>query len=115
MAFEVVGKPDLIAETFNAIRAGGRCVMVGSPPPGETINIDGRMLFAERRLLGCLGGSNVPARDLPRIARLYTEGRLDLDTLVSARYPLEDAAAAFTAAVARTGDKVVVDVSSGSG
>jgi S-(hydroxymethyl)glutathione dehydrogenase/alcohol dehydrogenase len=90
VAFEVVGLPDVVAETFLATRTGGRCVMVGSPPAGLPIPIDGRALFSERRLLGTTGGSNVPARDIPRIAKLYQEGHLDLDTLVSARRPLVD-------------------------
>ena len=98
VAFEVVGVPQLVAETFLATRPGGRCVMVGSPPAGESIPIDGRALFGERRLLGTTGGSNVPARDIPRIASLYADGRLDLDTLVSARRPLRD----FAESIAET-------------
>jgi S-(hydroxymethyl)glutathione dehydrogenase/alcohol dehydrogenase len=96
VAFEVVGVPALVAEAFLSTRPGGRCVMVGSPPAGEPIPIDGRALFGERRLLGTTGGSNVPARDIPRIARLYSEGRLDLDTLVSARRPLDDFASSIS-------------------
>lgn len=95
VAFEVVGSPALIAEVFTATRAGGTCVMVGAPPPGEVIPLDGRALFNERRLLGCLGGSNVPARDIPRIVSLYRRGDLDLDLLVSARRPLDDYATAI--------------------
>jgi len=72
--------------------------MVGSPPAGQPIPIDGRALFSERRLLGTTGGSNVPARDIPRIAQLYQDGRLDLDTLVSARRPLRD----FAESIAET-------------
>jgi Zn-dependent alcohol dehydrogenase len=98
VAFEVVGVPAVVAEAFLATRPGGRCVMVGSPPAGEPIPVDGRALFGERRLLGTTGGSNVPARDIPRIARLYAEGRLDLDTLVSARRPLAE----FAASIAET-------------
>jgi S-(hydroxymethyl)glutathione dehydrogenase/alcohol dehydrogenase len=97
-AFEVVGVAQLVADTFLATRAGGRCVMVGSPPAGEPIPIDGRALFGERRLLGTTGGSNVPARDIPRIARLYEQGLLVLDTLVSARRPLDD----FAESIAET-------------
>jgi Zn-dependent alcohol dehydrogenase len=98
VAFEVVGVPEIVAETFLATRTGGRCVMVGSPPAGQPIPLDGRALFNERRLLGTTGGSNVPARDIPRIAQLYQEGRLDLDTLVSARRPLAD----FAESIAET-------------
>jgi S-(hydroxymethyl)glutathione dehydrogenase/alcohol dehydrogenase len=97
-AFEVVGSPGLVAETLTATRPGGTCVMVGSPPPGSTIPIDGRALFAERRLLGCLGGSNIPSRDIPRIASLYRRRLLDLETLVTSRRPLAE----FTAAVGET-------------
>ncbi|WP_395656479.1 zinc-binding dehydrogenase [Nocardioides sp.] len=47
----------------------------------------------------------------PEAIRLATGG-LDLDALVSDRFPLERAAAAFEHAVGRTGDKTVVTVSS---
>ena len=97
-AFEVVGVPQLVADAFLATRTGGRCVMVGSPPAGEPIPLDGRALFSERKLLGTTGGSNVPARDIPRIAALYQDGRLDLDTLVSTRRPLRD----FAESIAET-------------
>jgi len=90
VAFEVVGRPELVAEAFAATCAGGRCVMVGSPPAGAAIPIDGRALFGERRLLGTTGGSNVPERDIARIMRLYAAGDLDLDTLRSTTHPLDE-------------------------
>jgi S-(hydroxymethyl)glutathione dehydrogenase / alcohol dehydrogenase len=96
-AFEVVGDPDLVAATFELTRPGGACVMVGSPPPGTTIPIDARSLFSERRLLGCTGGSNVPARDIPRIMRLWRSGAIDLEGLVSQRLPLDGFQQAFDA------------------
>jgi len=98
VAFEAVGVPQLVADAFAATRPGGRCVMVGSPPAGQSIPIDGRALFGERKLLGTTGGSNVPARDIPRITRLYADHRLDLATLVSARRPITD----FAASIAET-------------
>jgi S-(hydroxymethyl)glutathione dehydrogenase / alcohol dehydrogenase len=99
-AFEVVGSPELVAAAFASTRPGGTCVMVGSPPAGATIPIDGRALFAERRLLGCTGGSNIPARDIPRIVDLYQRGLLDLDRLVTQRLPLAEFATAFADAEA---------------
>jgi S-(hydroxymethyl)glutathione dehydrogenase/alcohol dehydrogenase len=107
-AFEVVGNPDLVAAVFELTRPGGNCVMVGSPPTGAKIPIDGRSLFAERRLLGTTGGSNVPQRDIPRIVDLYRGGRLDLDALISQRLPLADVHAAFAAAEAGTVARSVI-------
>jgi S-(hydroxymethyl)glutathione dehydrogenase/alcohol dehydrogenase len=95
VAFEVVGSPDLVAEAFLATRPGGTCVMVSAMPPGATIPVDGRALFSDRRLRGCIGGNNVPAVDIPRITALYRQGRLDLDALVSARRPLDEVSIAI--------------------
>ncbi|HEX4016178.1 MAG TPA: alcohol dehydrogenase catalytic domain-containing protein [Frankiaceae bacterium] len=107
-AFEVVGNGDLVAAALASTRPGGRCVMVGSPPAGTTIPVDGRVLFSERRLLGCTGGSNIPARDIPRIERLYRSGALELDALVSQRFSFADARDAFAAAQAGQVARAVV-------
>jgi Zn-dependent alcohol dehydrogenase len=96
-AFEVVGSPALVREAFAATRAGGAAVMVGSPPSGEDISIDGRLLFSDRRLLGTMGGSNIPQRDIPRLMDLYQRGALDLGKLISQRLPLADVNLAFDA------------------
>jgi S-(hydroxymethyl)glutathione dehydrogenase/alcohol dehydrogenase len=96
-SFEVVGDPALVTAAFELVRPGGTCVMVGSPPPGSRIEIDGRSLFSERRLVGCTGGSNVPRRDIPRIMSLYQAGDIKLDELVSQRVTLDEFAHAFDA------------------
>jgi S-(hydroxymethyl)glutathione dehydrogenase/alcohol dehydrogenase len=108
IAFEVVGDPELVAATFELTRPGGLCVMVGSPGPGSTIPVPGPALFMERRLAGCVGGSNVPARDIPRIVSLYQSGRLDLDRLVSQRLPIERFDDAVNAAEAGTVARSVI-------
>ena len=107
-AFEVVGNAELVAQTFELTRQGGTCVMVGSPPAGTTIPIDGRALFNERRLLGTIGGSNVPGRDIPRIVALYQAGKLPIDRLISQRLPLDQVATAFAAADAGTVARSVI-------
>lgn len=107
-AFEVVGSATLVAETFLLTRPGGQCVMVGSPPAGEPLPIDGRALFAERVLRGCTGGSNIPQRDIPRIVDLYLAGRLKLDELVSQRLPIDRADEGFAACEAGTVARSVV-------
>jgi len=96
-AFEVIGSPEIVREAFACTRIGGSAVMVGSPPAGEDVRIDGRLLFGDRRLLGCMGGGNVPQRDIPRIAALYRSGALRLEPLVSRRLPLDEVGVAFEA------------------
>ncbi len=103
-AFEVVGHTPLVTEAFNSTRTGGTTVMVGAPAPGTQVTIDSRILFSDRKLLGCLGGGNIPARDIPRIMRLYQQGTLNLEKLVETRIPLERVNEAFDAL--RKGDTV---------
>lgn len=96
-AFEVIGHTPIVTAAFDATRVGGTAVMVGAPPPGTEITIDSRTLFSDRRLLGCLGGNNIPSRDIPRIMRFYQSGALRLDALVSQRIPLDRVNEAFDA------------------
>jgi S-(hydroxymethyl)glutathione dehydrogenase/alcohol dehydrogenase len=96
-AFEVIGAPEVVRQAFAATREGGTAVMVGSPPPGAEIAVDGRLLFGDRRLLGCMGGGNVPQRDIPRIMRLYRSGALKLEPLISQRLTLDEVNLAFDA------------------
>ena len=96
-AFEVIGSTDIVSQVFEATRTGGTTVMVGAPPPGTTVEVDSRVLFGDRKLLGCTGGGNVPARDIPRIMQLYRAGKLSLEKLVSQRLPLDRVEEAFQA------------------
>ena len=109
-AFEVIGLPSVVSAAFAATRIGGTAVMVGSPPGGEDIKVDGRTLFSDRRLLGCTGGKNIPARDIPRIMRFYQQGILNLEALVSQRIPLERVNEAFDALKTGKLARTVVDL-----
>jgi S-(hydroxymethyl)glutathione dehydrogenase/alcohol dehydrogenase len=48
------------------------------------------MLLNEKKFMASLGGSCEPERDFPMFLDWYGDGRLDLDALVTARYPIED-------------------------
>jgi S-(hydroxymethyl)glutathione dehydrogenase/alcohol dehydrogenase len=89
-AFDATGIADVLATAFAATQPGGTTVMVGSPAAGEDLRIPPGRLFGSRRLMGTQGGDASPARDLPLLADLYRRGRLNLESLVSERIPLEE-------------------------
>ncbi|WP_214413090.1 alcohol dehydrogenase catalytic domain-containing protein [Sphaerisporangium fuscum] len=89
-AFDVTGVAGVLGAAFAATQPGGTTVMVGSPPPGSTLDVDASLLFASRRLMGTQGGDAAPLRDLPMLAEQYLRGRLDLDGLISERLPLDE-------------------------
>jgi S-(hydroxymethyl)glutathione dehydrogenase/alcohol dehydrogenase len=71
-------------------RNGGATVLVGMPPSGVMATIDPAWLAADgQKILGSKMGSARPAIDVPMIVKLYREGRLKLEELISGRYRLE--------------------------
>jgi Zn-dependent alcohol dehydrogenase len=69
------------------VSRGGCAVLVGWPTGDASINaLD--LIVGEKQLLGSAGGSVRPERDFPLFYEWYQDGRLDLDALVTARWPL---------------------------
>lgn len=102
-AFEVIGRPDTIAQAFNATRAGGRAVVVGVAPPHVDVQLNAFAFPSqEKTLVGCWYGQSSPARDVPALLRLQRAGALDLGALISRRYRLDELEAAFGAMLAGT-------------
>ncbi len=109
-AFEVVGSTALIKMAMGFTGPGGTTVMVGSVPWGEDVSVNAGMMFGERRLVGCLGGSNIPEREIPRIVDFYQQGKLMLDELVGNTYPLNDIADAVANAERADDARTVVRI-----
>src|SRR6185436_3698196 len=71
------------------IRPGGAVVAVGMPPNRATTPLRvADLVWSEQRLLGSRMGSTRLPRDVPHLIDLYLDGRLKLDELITARYPL---------------------------
>ena len=88
-AFECVGHPKLLEASVEMLDWGGTAVAVGVPAPTETVEIRvGLLTHVERSLTGSRAGSHRPQRDIPLIVEMYQQGVIELDALVSERYPL---------------------------
>ncbi len=87
-----VGDPELIQPALNLTRKGGRVVHTSVAPMAmQNVPMDLFMLtLMEKQLVGSIFGSANPRRDLPRLLRMYQEGKLKLDELVTKTYPIED-------------------------
>jgi S-(hydroxymethyl)glutathione dehydrogenase/alcohol dehydrogenase len=82
-AFEVVGNPETIRLAWDAIRPGGRAVVVGLVPKGVDVAVPGIEFLSDKSLLGTFYGSGDAARDLPELAALALGGELDLAGVVT--------------------------------
>ena len=62
----------------------------------EMLQLPAAMIWMEEKsLMGSTYGSGQPKQDIPNLIKLYQRGRLKLDELVTATYPLDDAPRAF--------------------
>jgi S-(hydroxymethyl)glutathione dehydrogenase / alcohol dehydrogenase len=108
-AFEAIGLRKTIEQAIAMLGTAGSVVLVGMPPDGTTAEIDPMTITSfEQRILGCIYGSCNPPVDFPRILGLHRRGRLDLDSIISRRIPLEQVNEAFTAMAAGEGVRTVV-------
>mgnify|MGYP003744875655 CR=1 FL=1 len=88
-AVEASGQVRVIEQAFESVRRGGGvCVFASHPENGKSISIDPYELICGKQIRGSWGGSCCPDRDIPAFAKLYLEGRLPLDKLITKRYPL---------------------------
>ena len=87
---EASGQVSVIEQAFNSVRRGGGvCVFASHPENGKRISIDPFELICGKQIRGSWGGSSNPDRDIPLFAKLYLEGRLPLEKLITKRYPLD--------------------------
>lgn len=86
---EASGQVIVIEQAFDSVRRGGGvCVFASHPEHGTRISIDPFELICGKQIRGSWGGSSNPDRDIPSFAKLYLEGRLPLEKLITKRYPL---------------------------
>jgi L-iditol 2-dehydrogenase len=106
VAFEVAGDDEALAAAADAVRPGGRIVLVGIPDGDRTSFTASTVRRKELTIALC---RRMTPADLPRAIRLAETGRIELAPLVTGRYPLADWEHAFDHLVERRGLKAVVE------
>ena len=88
--FVAVGSEAAITQGLKMMRRGGTLVVVGMPPSGAMVSFEGvDLAYNEYRIVGSNMGSTRLQVDVPYLVELYRNGRLKLDELITARYPLD--------------------------
>jgi Zn-dependent alcohol dehydrogenase len=96
--FVTVGSARAMEEGLALLRRAGTLVVVGMPATGVKIQVEAANFANDsQRILGSKMGSTRLQVDVPKLVELYGQGRLKLDELITARYPLEEINEAITA------------------
>lgn len=96
-SFECIGLKQTTEQSFAMLRPGGTATVVGMIPVGTKIELKGTDFLGERRIQGCMMGSNRFRLDMPRLVDFYLQGRLHLDQMISGRLKLDQINEGFEA------------------
>jgi S-(hydroxymethyl)glutathione dehydrogenase / alcohol dehydrogenase len=88
--FDFVGLNDVTARALQMLAVGGALYLIGVSGPDSqvTVNLVDAVL-RQPRVVGVNTGSTNFKRDIPLYARMYLDGRFELDALVSAEISLD--------------------------
>lgn len=107
-AFEATGVAALAFVPLRLVRNGGDALQVSGAHGPATLELTD--LFWNKRYLAPLYGGCVPSRDFPRLFDWIKQGRLELASLISNRYPIEGLARAFEDMLSGCGIKGVLRI-----
>jgi S-(hydroxymethyl)glutathione dehydrogenase / alcohol dehydrogenase len=90
-SFEVVGRPELMAQAFSLTRTAGTVTLVGMPATTDQLTLPAiQAVFSGKRLQGAVIGGSQILRDFPRYIGLAESGKLDLGSMVSQHITLDE-------------------------
>ncbi len=96
-SFEAVGSSLTARQAFMCLAKGGTATIIGLMGAEEQVELPGLHFLAERKIQGCDMGSNRFRIDMPRYAKMYLDGRLNLDDMMSETIGLHDVNKGFSA------------------
>ena len=95
-AVESAGQKTTMETAFACVKDNsGLCILAGNLPKGEKISIDPFDLIKGKRIVGTWGGETQPDRDIPKYAKMFLDGKLNLSELITHEYRFEDINQAF--------------------
>jgi L-iditol 2-dehydrogenase len=106
VAFEAAGTQDAVDTAVEAVASGGKVILAGIPDDDKTsfsassARRKGLTIKLVRRM----------KHTYPRAVALVSKGRVDVRSIVTHRFPLEDAPEAFRVAQRREGLKVLIEL-----
>jgi S-(hydroxymethyl)glutathione dehydrogenase/alcohol dehydrogenase len=98
MAFDTFGSTITTSQAVNSLGKGGTAVLVGLAPVGDTAPIDMVDLVRNQKtLVGSYYGSVSPHHTFEKLVGFYLKNQLDVDSLVSRTYSLDQINEGFDA------------------
>jgi L-iditol 2-dehydrogenase len=101
-----VSNSNAILQGLKAVRNGGVVLIFAPPAPDDEMTVSTNMLFfTEKRIVSSYNSSHV---DMRRAFTLIASGAVDLNAMITHKFPMQKAEEAFRTAEGRDGLKVLI-------
>lgn len=108
--FECAGGESPLQLSLECTRPGGHLTILGKVSVDKKVALRFGSMMGERRIIRSSYGGARPRRDFPWLARLYLDGRLKLDELITQRLSLERIDEGFDAMRAHRTLRTVLEI-----
>ncbi|TMP33852.1 zinc-binding dehydrogenase [Pseudoalteromonas rubra] len=90
-SLEAGGTTGTIEQAFASVKdGGGQCVFASHPRDDLKISLEPHAFHRGKSIRGSWGGGSKPDSDIPKFVKLYQEGKLNLEALLSKIYKLDE-------------------------
>ncbi len=80
---ECVGNPAVFRQAVDVLPRLGVCGLLGVVPPGTEVSLNMDLIMNGRTVKGILGGDAVPDQFIPKLIKLYQEGKFPFDRMIT--------------------------------
>lgn len=88
---DCTGNPQVVEMGMDLLCCGGKLILVGQPSFGQDLVFSSfRRHYNGKTMMDSQGGLTNPTTDIPRYLSLWRAKKLDLDSLITARFPLSE-------------------------
>lgn len=107
VVLEMSGNAHAINDAFVSLRQGGSMVMLGIPKGNIELDINKHIIFKEATVIGCNGRKIFETWDL--MLELLSQKKLDLDPIITHRFPLDQFGEAMKLIEAGVSGKILLE------
>ena len=91
VSVDCTGIVSIIAQAYELTAPNGSTILVGQPQFDQNLVINSMARnYGGKKLFASQGGLTNPTEDIPRYLRLYSGGKLNLSSLITHRFALDD-------------------------
>ena len=81
-SLECTALPAVFRQAVDCLAVPGVCGLVGAAPMGTEVTFDMNAIMFGRSIVGIIEGQSVPDHFIPKLVKLYQQGRLPLEKIV---------------------------------